>query len=315
MTRRLPPLQTLRAFEAAARHLNFRRAAEELHLTPSAISHQIALLEDRLGRELFARRGRTTLLEPAGQALASALREAFDAMSAALDAASARREPPGLTVSTLPSFAASWLLPRLPRFAERHPDMPFNLQATVALADFAADGVMIAVRYGKGRWPGLVAERLLDEVLFPVCAPRFAGGRLPRRPADLADLPLLSDSFHPWALWLAPLGLDDLPLDVSSNYSDSALLVEAAAQGLGVALGRQVLAAQRLAEGKLVRPFPDAVPSPNAYYVVYPESLGREARVRAFRDWLFEEAARFVAELPAAARVAAPRARRTARAR
>jgi LysR family glycine cleavage system transcriptional activator len=284
-------LQTLRAFEAAARHLNFRRAADELHVTPSAVSHQIAALEATLGRPLFARRGRTMVLDAAGQALAAALRGAFGAMADALALASVRREPPGLTVSTIPSFAACWLLPRLPRYTAQRPDMPFNLQTTVALADFTTDGVMIAIRYGKGQWPGLVAERLLEERLMPVCAPHFNRGRLPTSPRELATLPVLCDGFHPWEWWLDGVGAGDLALESVSSFSDSALMLEAASQGLGVALGREVLAGDRLASGALVRPFATSVRSNHDYYVVYPERLARDARVRTFRDWLFEEAA------------------------
>src|SRR5687767_7443865 len=186
---RLPPLQTLRAFEAAARHLNFTRAAEELHLTHGAISHQIAALEARLGRKLFHRAGRGMRLDPAGEALAARLREQFAAIAQALEHARAPRAPAAaLTVSVLPSFAAQWLLPRLPRFVERHPGIELNLQTTVALASFEDDGVMLALRYGQGTWPGLVAERLVDETLFPVAAPSLARGRLLRDPRALADV-------------------------------------------------------------------------------------------------------------------------------
>ncbi len=292
MIRRLPPLQTLRAFEAAARHLNFTRAAEELKLTHGAVSHQIAALEARLGRKLFRRAGRGVVLDPAGAVLAARLREQFEAIAQALDQARAPRAPAdALTLSVLPSFAAQWLLPRLPRFVERHPGIALNLQTTVALANFEDDGVMLALRYGEGAWPGVVATRLLDETLFPVAAPSLARGALARDPRALAHAPLIDDANHPWSLWLVPAGLATLPVRIAQRYNDSALVLEAAARGLGVALGRGTLVERALAEGRLVKLYRMSAPSARAYYVVHPPALADDPRVAAFKTWLATELA------------------------
>jgi LysR family glycine cleavage system transcriptional activator len=288
MSRRLPPLQTLRAFEAAARHLNFTRAAEELNLTHGAISHQVAALESQLGRKLFKREGRGMVLDPTGVELANRLREHFDGIGAALAAVRAKPDDATLVVSVLPSFAAHWLLPRLADFVDRHPGIALHLQTSVGLADFQSDGVMLAIRYGQGRWPGLAAEQLHDETLFPVAAPSL---KKPRSIDGLREVPALVDVNHPWALWLDAVGKPDLKLRIASTYSDSGLMLDAATRGLGVALARSTIAQRALDDGRLVRWFAREAMSPRRYYLVHPPALANDARVAAFKRWMVEQMA------------------------
>jgi LysR family glycine cleavage system transcriptional activator len=290
MVQHLPALAALRAFEAAARHLNFTRAAEELHLTHGAISHQMKALEASLGVRLFRREGRKLLLTDAGQRFASRLRDLLGDLRAAVTEVSRRRDQQELTLSVLPSFASLWLIPRLAGFHSAHPEIDVNIRATQALAEFGPDGVDLAIRIGAGAWPGLVAEKLFDEEVFPVASPRLSGGELPKRPEGLARAVLLRSERQPWTPWFRAMGLDWPEPSRGPIYSDETLLVQAAAEGIGVALARGALVAADLATGRLVRLFPRRVPSRTAYYVVYPRAAGELARVRAFRDWIQGEA-------------------------
>jgi len=290
MARHLPPLSALRAFEAAARHLNFTRAAEELHLTHGAISHQMKSLEASVGVALFRREGKKLLLTDAGQRFASRLRDLLGDLRAAVAEVGKRRDQQELTISVLPSFASLWLIPRLARFHAAHPEIDVNIRATQALAEFGPDGVDLAIRMGAGGWPGLVAEKLFDEEVFPVASPRLNGGALPKRPEALAREVLLRSERQPWTPWFRAMGLDWPEPGRGPIYSDETLLVQAAAEGIGVALARGALVAADLATGRLVRLFPRRVPSRTAYYLVYPRAAGELARVRAFRDWIQGEA-------------------------
>jgi LysR family transcriptional regulator, glycine cleavage system transcriptional activator len=289
MAPRLPPLHTLRAFEVAARHLNFSRAAAELNLTHGAISHQMKALERELGVTLFERRSRGVALTEPGRNLAASVREGLDRIArgvAELHVPATR----SLTVSVLPAFATHWLIPRLADFSRRHPDIDVNLRAGQALADFATDDVDLAVRYGEGRWPGLVAVQLAHEDVFPVCSPRFAGGRLPRTLADLAKATLLHTPLQPWEEWFHALGADVMPSRRGMTFSETDLLLRAATDGLGIALSRRMLAQPDLDAGQLVRPVKFSVRAQRSYFIVYPDHIEPPPRLLIFRDWLLEQA-------------------------
>ena len=299
MAPHLPPFAALRAFEAAARHLNFSRAAEELHLTHGAISHQMKALEAGLGVALFRREGRRMLLTDAGQLFASRVRDALDELSAAVAAVAAPREQHVLTLSVLPSFASLWLIPRLASFHARHPEIDINIRASLALAEFGRDGVDVAIRIGRGGWPDVMAEKLFDEEVFPVASPRLKG--LPLKPSELGRFTLLRSERQPWAPWFKAMGLDLEEPARGPAYSDEALLLQAAAQGIGIALARGAMAAADLAAGRLIRLFPDRVPPKSAYYLVYPRANAGLARVKAFREWILERSRPTRGASPAAA--------------
>jgi len=300
LTRRLPPLNSLRAFEAAARHLSFAKAADELHVTPAAISHQIKALEGHLGVKLFRRLNRAVLLTDAGQACVTGISEAFDRMTEALERLRAQECAGPLTVSLPPALAAKWLVPRLDRFQELHPDVDVRVSAAMRLVDFARDDVDLAIRYGRGAYAGLRTELLLTNEVVPVCAPALLQGPRPlRTPQDLRHHTLLhddtatSDGAYPnWAMWLRAAGLEDLDASRGPRFDYPGLVLEAAAAGRGVALALSTVAAADLAAGRLVRPCAVSVPTPFAYYVVCPQATAERPKVAAFRRWLHAEAAR-----------------------
>jgi LysR family glycine cleavage system transcriptional activator len=292
MSRRLPPLNALRAFEAAARHLSFTRAADELHVTQTAISHQIKGLEERLGVRLFRRLPRGLLLTEEAQRYLPPVRDAFDQIAAATEQLAAGGSGGRLTVSVLPSFAAKWLVPRLGRFRAAHPDVDLRISASSQLVDFARDDVDVGIRMGRGAYPGLRVDRLFGESMVPVCSPELLRGPHPlRRPEDLRHHVLLHDDDHAgWQLWLELAGVEGVDARRGPIFTDSGMVVEAAAEGQGVALARSVLAAGDLAAGRLVRPFEVSVPHDLAYYLVSPEATAEQTRIRAFRAWLLAEA-------------------------
>jgi LysR family glycine cleavage system transcriptional activator len=292
MSRRLPPLNALRAFEAAARHLSFTRAADELHVTQTAISHQIKALEERLGVRLFRRLPRGLLLTEEAQRYLPPIRDAFDQIAAATEQLGVGGSSGRLTVSVLPSFAAKWLVPRLGRFRATYPDLDLRISASSQLVDFARDDVDVAIRMGPGRYPGLRVDRLFGESMLPVCAPKLLTGAHPlRRPEDLREQVLLHDDDHTgWRLWLELAGVEGVDPTRGPIFTDSAMVVQAAAEGQGVALARRVLAAGDLAAGLLVQPFEVSLPHDLAYYLVSPEATAEQPRIRAFRAWLLAEA-------------------------
>ncbi|HSK41115.1 MAG TPA: transcriptional regulator GcvA [Arenibaculum sp.] len=293
MARRLPPLNAVRAFEAAARHLSFTRAAEELNVTQAAISHQIKALEETLGIVLFRRLNRALLLTEAGQSFMPPVRDALDLIADATARLKVVESGGPLTVSTIASFAAKWLVPRLPRFQQRHPNIDVLISTTPQLIDFGQHDADIAIRFGRGGWPGLRSERLLTEEIFPVCAPALRAGPPPlRTPADLAHVTLLHDDFRiGWEMWLESVGIDTVDHRRGPRFTDSFLVLHAALAGQGVALGRGVLAAEDIAAGRLVRLFDVALASDVAYWVVAPERHFERPKVKAFRDWVMDEAA------------------------
>lgn len=288
MTRHLPPLNALRAFEAAARHLSFTAAARELNVTQAAISHHVKALEERLALKLFHRRNRSLVLTDAGQAYLPPLREAFDTLAEATRRLTAREATATLTVSTMLSFAATWLVPKLKRFHAAHPEIEVRIVASDQLVDFGREDVDVAIRYGRGDWPGLRAERFLTEDIFPVCSPRLLGGAHPlRTPDDLCHHTLLHDDMREsWRMWLLAAGVDGVDPERGPAFSHSSMVMQAAIDAQGVALGRSALAADALAEGALVRPFDVSLPAEFAYYFVCPEAIAAWPNVRAFREWL-----------------------------
>ena len=290
--RRLPNLAALRAFEAAARHGNFSRAAEEIHVTHGAISHQVRALEEELGVALFARHGKRIAITPEGERFATALRKALSEIATAAAALQADGKQKRLTVTALPSFAGRWLSPRLGRFIEQHPDMEVMLQSSSQLTDFVRESVDLGVRFGRGNYPGLVTEKIMDDYYYPVASPRFNRGKLPRTPDQLAKHPLLRCELEPWTPWFRAAGLDFLEPTGGLVFQDSSMLVRAAVEGHGIALARHVIAGSDIESGELVRLFDVAVQCPQSYYLVCPPESLRKPQVQAFRNWLLEEIAK-----------------------
>ena len=288
-------MNALRAFEAAARHSSFTKAAAELNVTQAAISHQVKGLEERLGEALFRRNNRVLELTEQGRALLPDVTAALDLLAAATDRFAARDRPLVLTV--LPSFAAKWLLPRLRNLRERHPNLEVKLDTSDDVLDFALDDVDVAIRYGKGNWPDLAAEHLMDEEVFPVCAPELLTSPAPlKHPNDLRHHVLLHDRMNEtWAMWLKAAGARGVNPDRGPAFTHSAMVLAAAIDGLGVALARGPLVADDLAAGRLVRPFQAALPARGSYFFVCRPSEAEEPRVVALRDWLRAEVAAMTA--------------------
>ncbi len=297
----LPSFAALRAFEAAARHLSFKKAAEELHVTPAAVSQQVKALEDHYGVPLFRRLTRALRLTDAGQAALPALRDGFDKLAEAADALDGHTQSGVLTVSVPPSFGAKWLVPRLDRFSSAFPDFELRIDATDALADFGADGVDVALRYGRGVYEGLEVERLMEEVAFPVCCPALADGKPPLRcPQDLAHHTLLhvrwkmeAESAPNWRMWLRAAGVEGVDAERGPRFSVENLAVQAAIEGHGVALVSGALVADDLKAGRLMRPFAPAPSEATAfsYYLVCPPASSDTPKVAAFREWIRAEVA------------------------
>lgn len=293
MRRQLPPLNAIRAFEASARHLSFTRAAEELAVTQAAVSQQVRRLEDWLQVKLFRRLEGRLELTQAGHVYVNPLTRALDQIADA----TARIRPGArhglLSISTTPPFAGKWLVPRLARFMAANPEVEVRVATSNRLVDFDQEGVDLAVRLGPGGWPGLEAEKLFDEEVFPVCSPALMAGPHPlTEPQDLQHHTLLhDDSLVHWRYWLRLAGVQEVEWTRGPRFSDSAHLLDAAVAGQGVALGQRVLAALDLSVGRLVKPFRLVVRNAYGFHVVVkPGALERPA-VRAFRDWLVAEAA------------------------
>ncbi|MFC4272811.1 transcriptional regulator GcvA [Sneathiella chungangensis] len=291
---RLPPLKALRSFEAAARHLSFSKAADELFVTPAAISHQVKALEDWLGITLFKRLNRAVILTKEGQNYLVGVRNGLEVIGAATENVMRQDATGALHVDTLPSFAARWLLPRLSRFREAHPDIDVRLSASDHLTDFNREDVDVVIRYGHGNYPGLRVDKLLtEEVMFPVCSPSLLDGKHPlRSPADLKYHTLLHDDMRiDWQAWLTMAGVTDVDPKKGPSFNDSSMLLTAAMEGQGVALGRSTLAADDLLAGRLAQPFDvQPIQAHHAYYLVSPEEMADRPRIAAFREWILEEA-------------------------
>lgn len=289
----LPSLNGLRAFEAAARHLSFTRAAAELNVTQTAISHLIRRLEQQLGTKLFIRRNRALMLTREGQEYLPSIRSAFDD----LRQATARLRRPTheglLTLSTTASLATKWLVSRVAAFQDAHPGIEVRITTSAHLVDFRREEVDVAVRYGHGIWPGLRADWLMAEHLFPVCSPELLAAKPLRDPADLANHTLLHTnvSREDWQLWLTAAGL---PMAIAKQrglmFDQHFMAIQAAMQGLGVALGRTHLVEDDIAAGRLVMPFATALPEDAGYYVVVPNATADVPKIVLFRDWLLASA-------------------------
>ena len=309
MAIRLPPLSALRAFEAAGRLGSFARAARELHVTPAAISHQIRGLEEWLGEPLFRRSTRHLALTDAGAQALVFFREGFERLARGVEALRQAGGRAVLTVSTTPSFATKWLVPRLDAFSRAHPEVDLRLAATTALASFDRDDVDLALRFGRGRYPGTVSRRLFGEYVTPMASPRmWSSVRRRPRPEDLRGLPLLHDDSvrmagrQPgWSDWLKAAGVAGVDVARGMHFDDGHLALQAAAEGRGVALGRVVLAAPELDAGSLVAPFGLVLPLAAAYWLVAPERREPRAAAAAFSTWVEAEAERFAPRLPAPA--------------
>jgi len=295
--RRLPPLNALRAFEAAARHLNFSRAADELSVTPGAVSQQIQNLEDYIGAALFKRTPKGLLLTDAAQIALPALREAFDRLAEAASMLTAAVDGRRLTVSVAPSFAAKWLVPRLGKFEAVHPQVDVWVSAGMELVDFGSGEIDVAIRYGGGRYPGLEVQKLMAETVLVVAAPEL----LAQTPLDeLTDLskhillhdgsPDADDSCPDWTMWLAARGVKGVDGSRGPRFNQSSLVIEAAVGGRGIALAKRALAQADLDAGRLIAPFQIATAVDFAYYVVHPKAKGRLPQVKAFVAWLINQA-------------------------
>jgi LysR family glycine cleavage system transcriptional activator len=291
MARKLPPLNSLPCFEAAARLLNFSKAADELNVTPGAVSRAIKHLEDQLNVLLFERGTRSVRLTTVGEPYARAVRDALEQLTAATALATTRRSESTLNVSTSDGFAGRWLVPRLYRFHRAHGEVDVRVSTTGKLTNFHGDGIDIAIRYGSGDYPGLTAEFLTDEEVFPVCSPKLLKGAHPlRKPEDLKHHTLIRDTYPiDWAAWLSSANVKGVNPHKGLTFDSYTFAVEAAVQGEGVALGRTMLVAADLAAGRLVRPFKHTLKAVSSFYVVYPPEAIRQRKVRIFRDWLFSE--------------------------
>ncbi|NLR98171.1 transcriptional regulator GcvA [Rhizobium sp. P38BS-XIX] len=298
MPRKLPPLNALPSFEAAARHLSFSRAAEELNVTHGAVSRAIKHIEEQLDVQLFERATRSVRLTAIGEPYAEAVREALDLLAAATKSASARHLDNTLNVSTSDGFAGRWLVPRLYRFHQANRDIDVRISTTGRLTNFRDDGIDIAIRYGTGNYPGLTSELLTGEEVFPVCSPRLLDGDRPlRSPEDLKYHTLIHDGFPiDWATWLRSADVTTVDAEGGLTFDSATFAMESAAQGEGVALGRTMLVAADLAAGRLIRPFRHALQSPSQFFLVYPPRAIRQHKIKTFRNWLFAEMTSSVAK-------------------
>ncbi|WP_420404845.1 transcriptional regulator GcvA [Nisaea sp.] len=291
------PLNGLRCFEAAARHMSFKLAAAELFVTPAAVSQQIKALETELGSPLFLRRPRALELTAEGARLAPVVRDAFSRLLAAVNDLKEQEEGRPLTVSVLPSFAVKWLIPRLSRFRMRYPEIDVRIAAEDRKADFVTDGVDVALRLGDGNYEGLHVEQIMSERIYPVCSPEVAA-RPPglHKPEDLKHYPLLHDvnTFpgESWDNFLEQFGIKGIDLRRGAFFTQMDMVVQAAVEGQGVALARSQLVTDDLRAGRLIRPFNAETPAPLAYYFVCREESLRSNKVAVFRDWVLDEVRR-----------------------
>ncbi len=288
------PLNALRTFEAAARHQSFLKAADELAVTPGAVSRQIKALETELGLRLFERFNRAVRLTPAGERLAEGVRQGLAAMTAAVGEAQGARAGP-LAVSVMHSLAARWLAPRIHDFHQRYPDIQVFIAASDLTADLVRDRIDVAIRYGVGPYPGYAATRLITTRMFPVCSPRLLESQRLKAPGDLAHALLLSDvnvtpTEPTWVHWLAAAGAPEVDASQGLQFSNTYLAIEAALAGRGVALAQEAMVVDELAAGRLVRPFEQAVAGPHSHWILTLREKAELPAVRRFRAWLIERA-------------------------
>jgi len=300
MSRPIPPLNPLRAFEVAARHLSFTRAADELFVTPSAVSHQIKTLEENLGIALFVRDTKSLALTAAGKAYLPGIQEAFKQVMYATQQLRQSQGTPSLKINLPPTFAVKWLIPRMRRFMQAYPDIDLEISTSKHMVDFTREDFDMAVRYGRGIYPGLHSELCLPVEVFPVCSPALMQGEHPlRTPADLRHHVLLhdnstySDVSNPdWGMWLEDAGVSDVDVTRGPSFWPSHLVIAAAVDGLGVALVKKNWVMKDLADGLLVKPFDVTLPVEFSYFMVYPQDRAADARIAAFVSWVHEERAK-----------------------
>ena len=303
--RRLPPLNSLRAFEAAARWLSFSKAADELHVTPAAVSQQIRQLEEFLGIPLFRRVTRAVQLTEEARTVLPLVTEGFDKLAEAVDRLSREDESGILNVSSAPTFAMKWLLPRITRFEDMYPAIDVRIDASLDNRDFRTDGIDIGIRLGGGEYPGLSVTRIFGEEVSVVCSPKLLAGDKPLRvPEDLrhhrllhVDWGILTLPLPDWRMWTKAAGLEGINVEAGPRFTVENMVIEAAVSGNGVALVSNHAIVEELKSGRLVRPFDLVLQAEFAYWLVCPQENLRRAKVRAFCDWLLAEAAEDTAEL------------------
>ena len=301
MLRHIPGLQSLKAFDAAARHLSFTRAAQDLNVTPAAISHQIKELEEQIGLPLFQRTSRRMTLTRQGMVLKPAVEEALAGLTAALQKLRQAENPKQIRVASSPSIAAKWLVPRLDKFLDAVPGADVRIEATASLLDFERDDIDAAIRFGEGDHPGLRVDKMFSDVVFPVCSPALLEGRKPlSEPRDLLDFTLIHLDYEAqgavwpnWRMWMIAAGVRDFNDSRGLHFSQTSLAVQAAIDGHGVALGDSTLVADDISSGRLIKPFELFLKSPPqfAYYLVTRHDADERPIVRAFRSWILDEAA------------------------
>jgi LysR family glycine cleavage system transcriptional activator len=292
---KLPPMAALRALETAARHLSYTKAAEELHITQSAVSHQIHHAEETWGLQLFERRGRRLVLTANGQALVPIVRDFLERISSTVQDLKAEERRYSLRISLLQSFALKWLVPRLGDFNQLHPDIEIWLSTTDELVDLAGGAADMAIRLGLGNWPNQHSVPLLREYVFPVCSPEFLQiSGMPEKPADLLHYPLLrrySNDITPrWRDWFRTAGVQVKRMPMGTKLPDTSMAIQAALDDQGIALARSAHVSDDLAAGRLVKLFNIYCESNVAYYVVCQLGREHEPSIQAFREWLLEKA-------------------------
>lgn len=302
MVRPIPGTGSLRVFEAAGRHLNFTRAAEELHVTPAAVSHQIKEFEDQLDIRLLERTSRSMRLTSAGEILHAAVTEALAGLTRAVGQMQRRRDSAALRVTASTSVAARWLVPRLDDFMQAMPGVDVRLDVSDRVRDFGRDEIDVAIRFGNGNYPGYRADRLFDNTIFPVCSPALLRTKKPLlHPRDLLQHRLIHVEWSApgviwpnWRMWLLAAGVTDYQETAGLRLDNSGLALQAAIDGQGVALGDSSLVSDDLTAGRLVQPFAVTIKGPPqfAYYVISPIETQNDPLVRSFRDWILDEAAK-----------------------
>ena len=291
MPRRLPPLNSLRSFEAAGRHLSFTRAAFELAVTQAAISHQVKALEEHLGVHLFKRLPRQLMLTMAGETLLPVVSDSLDVISSTVTAIRQDSGIEKLSVRLAPSFAAKWLSPKLKTFHDEQPNVDLVLNHSNAAVDFRQSDIDIAITYGKGDWPDVISDPVLSIDFFPVCSPDYLRSEYPLSDIDnLRHYTLLHDaSYENWAAWLELAGIDDVDPRHGPILDDTNVLIQAAIDGQGIALGSTIFVADHLENNRLIRPFDLVLENEYAYYVVCPEEHLNRPAVKAFRSWVLNQ--------------------------
>jgi LysR family glycine cleavage system transcriptional activator len=291
MSYRIPSLNAIRAFEAAARHLSFKQAANELHVTPGAISQHVKSLEETIGVRLFQRTHKSLLLTAEGQIYFPLVRKAFHDLSDATERVAPQRLVEVLTIGVEPAFAVKWLFPRLGRFRKAHPNTDVRISTITDIQDLAQGRLDLVVQLGGGHYPGFRSDLLLKEYRFPVCSPNLVRRSNPlRAPKDLLQYTLLHDEYRSeWPVWLRAHGILDMDSSHGPSFTEESLAVQATIQGQGISLGRSLLVEQDIEAGRLIRPFKESLPCSFSYYLLCPTGSVDCSEVAEFREWLLRE--------------------------